>query len=67
MIKKTAADGITSYRYDGVGRLAGVAYPSGETVGYEYDFFGNRTAQTVSLGERVAERTRYSYDPANKL
>jgi YD repeat-containing protein len=56
---------VTSYTYDGLSRLKQAAYSSGETVEYEYDAVGNRTAHTRTLSSQVV--TTYTYDAANRL
>lgn len=52
---------ITSYAYDGLGRLTGIAYPSGLSVGYGYTA-GQLTTVTGNLGGNpftVAKAMRY--------
>lgn len=52
---------ITSYAYDGMGRLAGISYPSGLSVGYGYAG-GQLTVVTGNLGGNpfpVANGFRY--------
>ncbi|HJR73226.1 MAG TPA: RHS repeat-associated core domain-containing protein [Luteimonas sp.] len=52
---------ITSYAYDGLGRLAGISYPSGLNVGYGYTA-GQLTTVTGNLGGNpfpVASAMRY--------
>ena len=54
---------LTSYIYDGLGRLTSEA-PGGEpTISYTYDDSNNRSSMTVS-GSYV---TTYAYDKANRL
>ena len=38
----------TSYSYDSLNRLTGVAYPDGTTIAYTYDSAGNRLSQAIS-------------------
>ncbi len=40
----TTLEGGTTYTYDAIGQLTGVAFPDGRTVIYEYDPAGNRTS-----------------------
>ncbi len=56
---------VTSYTYDGLYRLKRAVYSSGESVEYEYDAVGNRTAYTRTLSSQVV--TTYTYDAANRL
>ncbi len=54
---------LTSYIYDGLGRLTSEA-PGGEpTISYTYDDSNNRSSMTVS-GSSI---TTYAYDKANRL
>jgi RHS repeat-associated protein/uncharacterized repeat protein (TIGR01451 family) len=57
-------DGITSYTYDALNRLIGVAYPTGSpsSVIYAYDPMGNR----LSMAEDGVTTT-YNYDGADRL
>ena len=56
-------DGATSYAYDDLYRLTGVAYPDGEQVTYAYDPMGNRTAMTSTVSGVVT----YTYDAGDRL
>jgi YD repeat-containing protein len=52
-----------TYTYDGLYRLTGTDYSSGEKFGYAYDAVGNQTAMAEdSSGVHV-----YIYDAANRL
>jgi uncharacterized repeat protein (TIGR02543 family) len=43
----------TTYRYDSLGRLTGIAYTSGQTVSYTYDTMGNITNVVSTAAELI--------------
>jgi YD repeat-containing protein len=53
------------YTYDGLYRLTGAGYSSGEQFQYAYDAAGNMTALTTTLTSTVV--TTKSYDAANPV
>lgn len=56
--------GITSYGYDGLGRLLEVDGPlNNDVISYEYDSAGNR----ISMTNQDGEKTLYAYDALNRL
>jgi RHS repeat-associated protein len=54
-----------TYTYDGLHRLTGADYSSGERFAYAYDAVGNMTAMTATITNTVA--TAKAYDAANRL
>ena len=54
----TTPDGVTTYDYDVLGQLSGVAYPDGTAVTYQYDAAGNR------LGYGANDANQYTTTPA---
>jgi len=58
----TAATTVIEYEYDGLCRLTGANYSTGERLQYAYDAVGNRTTMTTTAGA-----TLYQYDAANRL
>ncbi|HEY4581711.1 MAG TPA: RHS repeat-associated core domain-containing protein [Lysobacter sp.] len=60
-------DNWTGYSYDGMGRLTGISYPSGVSVGYGYSY-GRVTAVTATVNgvtHNVAANVRYQpFGPA---
>ncbi len=57
---------LTSYTYDVLNRLSGVAYPDGKAVSYTYDALGNRLSMTTVQGG-VTTLVNYVYDKDNRL
>lgn len=57
----TTEDGLTTYGYDGAGRLTKVALPTGRHITYTYDAAGNRTASSDD-----GTTTAYSLNPLNE-
>ncbi|MEM1485595.1 RHS repeat-associated core domain-containing protein [Oscillospiraceae bacterium PP1C4] len=57
---------ITSYLYDGMGRLTQESEVGGKTIAYAYDRFSNRSKMTVS-GTTESYTTTYEYHPNNWL
>ena len=55
---------VTSYTYDGAGRLV-CESKADESISYAYDRFGNRASMTVSGSEGYT--TTYAYDANNRL
>jgi YD repeat-containing protein len=53
------------YTYDGLYRLTGAGYSSGERFKYAYDTAGNMTAMTATTTSTVV--TTKSYDATNRL
>lgn len=53
---------VITYTYDGLHRLTGATYSTGESYAYAYDAVGNRVAMTDTTGT-----TTYTYDDANRL
>jgi RHS repeat-associated protein len=53
----------TTYTYDELYRLSGVAYPGGETETYTYDAVGNRLSRVHSVNGTVT----FTYNDANQL
>ncbi len=53
----------TSFAYDAMSRLTGIAYPDGSTVGFTYDIRGRRITSTDQNGKT----TTYTYDDADRL
>lgn len=61
------ADDWTRYSYDGMGRLAGVSYPSGVSVGYGYSYGKLTVVQATINGvtQNIAASVRYQpFGPA---
>jgi YD repeat-containing protein len=58
------ATGTTTYAYDELYRLTGVAFPGSRTVSYGYDDASRRTSITYPGGSNQAT---YTYDAANRL
>ena len=56
---------ITSYQYDGLGRLLEESETNGNTISYEYDRIGNRSEMVVAGADGYV--TSYEYDKANRL
>ncbi|MDD5523548.1 MAG: hypothetical protein PHI84_22245, partial [Kiritimatiellae bacterium] len=54
---------ITTYDYDGLGRLIKAAYPDGETEEFTYDADGNRTA----LNSKNFGIIKYEYNTAGEM
>ena len=63
---KVDGSGVTSYEYDGLGRLVTAVLPDGTVQEYEFDANGNRTNLTVTDGNNVSVTT-YSYDANDRL
>ena len=64
--KNDLTAGLTSYVYDGLGRLSSVSEPGSVVTTYQYDDSNNRTAMTISSGAN-AGTTTYEYDKNNRL
>ncbi len=63
---KTDKDGkVTSYAYDGMGRLIQESEQDGKTIAYTYDRFSNRATMTVSGTENYS--VVYTYSMGNQL
>lgn len=45
-----ASAGVTTYKYDALGRIIQVIYADGSVIYYEYDAAGNRTKATRQVG-----------------
>lgn len=58
MLTRTDASGTTSYSYDSTNRLTGYTTSSGDTAAFEFDAFGNRSAQVIN-----GVRTEFLVDP----
>jgi YD repeat-containing protein len=56
---------VITYTYDGLYRLTGAEYSSGESFLYDYDKVGKRTSMTVTITSTAV--TTYTYDAANRL
>ena len=56
---------VITYTYDGLSRLVGAAYSSGEAFEYGYDPVGNRTVHSATITTTLI--TTYTYDAANRL
>jgi RHS repeat-associated protein len=64
----TDATGITTYRYDAVGRFVGLTYPSGASVRYDRDVLSRVTAVRVKPSANGAELvSSYAYDETGNL
>jgi RHS repeat-associated protein len=60
--------GTTSYRYDTVGRVAGIDMPNGASVSYTYDILGRvKTLTEKASITGVEYRTEYDYDTFGNL
>ncbi|WP_307727491.1 DUF6531 domain-containing protein [Massilia sp. AB1] len=58
----------TSWSYDAAGRLSGMTYPDGMTVGRSYDGYGRVSALTSSLGGVWSTlASGFLYQPANDV
>ncbi len=44
-----AANGLVTYTYDALGRLASASYDTGVVILYTYDANGNRTEQKINV------------------
>jgi YD repeat-containing protein len=53
---------VTTYTYDAMGRVTGIGYADGGSIGYSYDADGNVTAMTDATGT-----TTYTYNNLNQL
>jgi YD repeat-containing protein len=53
----------TSFTYDVMNRLTGIAYPDGSSVSFGYDYRGRRT----SVADQNGKITTYTYDDADRL
>lgn len=60
---KTEGENTISYAYDAINRTTAITDHFGQTVRYEYDKAGNRTALIYPGDKRVS----YSFDKANRL
>ncbi len=70
LISKTDAQGVTSYTFDAINRLASLTEPSGKVTAYTYDGAGNRATQTVTettAGVVTITTLTYTYDALNRL
>ncbi|HEX9059397.1 MAG TPA: RHS repeat domain-containing protein [Clostridia bacterium] len=63
---KTDTTGITTYAYDGLGRLVTVSEPGSVTTAYQYDDYNNRNKMVVTGGTSPCAIT-YGYDSLNRL
>jgi YD repeat-containing protein len=55
---------VTRYRYDDAGRLAGIVYPSGRSVDYEFDGAGQiKKISTTSAGTTTVLVSAINYQP----
>jgi YD repeat-containing protein len=55
---------VTQYRYDDAGRMAGIVYPSGRSVDYEFDGAGQISKiSTTSAGTATVLVSAVSYQP----
>ncbi|QCI80358.1 hypothetical protein E6W36_15110 [Hankyongella ginsenosidimutans] len=59
MVTRTGPVGTTTYSYDANNRISGITTPDGHSTTYEYDIFGNRSAQVQD-----GVRTEYLNDPS---
>ena len=59
----SATGAVTSYSYDGLGRVLAEAKPLGQTTVYQYSDTANKT--TITLADGLA--TTLSYDRAGRL
>jgi RHS repeat-associated protein len=57
------ADDWTGYNYDGMGRLAGISYPSGVSVGYGYSYGKLTVVQATFNGVTHNVATGIKYQP----
>ena len=58
----TTVDGITTYGYDGAGRLTSARLPTGQVITYAYDAAGNRIASSddgATTSNKVNDRNQY--------
>ncbi|MFC3815035.1 RHS repeat-associated core domain-containing protein [Lysobacter sp. GCM10012299] len=61
-------DGTTAYAFDGLGRVSGISYPSGVSVGYGYHSgrLATMTATINGISQTVASNLTYQpFGPAN--
>jgi len=67
-----ATNSVVSYKYDALGRVTEVDYPSGKSIKYSYDAAGNRTLVTstgaappvaVNDGVLTPDGTAVTFDP----
>ncbi len=63
---KSDSSGITSYIYDGLGRLTSVSEPGSVSTAYQYDDSNNRASISV-IGGTEPYTTTYTYDFNNRL
>jgi RHS repeat-associated protein len=63
LLSATDENGVISFSYDSLGRIAQVTYPGGGVVSYGYDATSNRTRLTYPDGMVLD----YDYDSLNRL